>query len=483
MYHGDRKMTYDSANNVNELDVSERARQENNISKFGFAENRTPQNGDQIYSSRETNQLSGIDSLPDKSSGSSSDSNENHSKVLGESIKEQNQNYNHLTRDHESKARQNCDEFNSESKNDHEPDSRNAKSETENNIIRSCYNKIIDDEIKARLDKLNALSDLINSLERQSDKANILFRDTLKCSTDRLSSIAKTLGTKSIKRGRIYHAAKVSVEQSQSDCQRACVQFEQANNDHHLAREAIKEAELKLRNVSGENANDVILIPKLSIDLSKLKLNGDSQFSDTTNSESKCDSGCTDSLQHTLGTNQATSTNKSLEGPTSSQAGTSTSTPSSFSSNDITNEMIDSRDTNIIEPIAQDNSYGPKNDQVMSLEITQNAAKLSEELNMAMTRLAEAEQKRCQSEKEHLDQANKLMIAQENLIKLEREYGPSIKRSQLYFNEAKQFNAKLNSVKSEINRISDEITAAKQAYALTLSELEQFSEELHEASI
>lgn len=266
-----------------------------------------------------------------------------------------------------------------------------------------CYNKVLDDEIRSRLDKLNSLSDLINSLERQFDEANCLFRETLKHSTDKLSSLAKTLGKKSIKYGRLYREIRYSVEQSQSQCQVACIEFEKANKEHQIAKKAIQDAELKLREVNKatEDDNGVISNQIQNLSFDKLKL---------------------------------------------------------------------------IEDIDLDQSL-PDSDLTVN-----DAAKLNDELNQAILRLFEAEKRRCQSQKHHLDKANKLMFDQENLLKLERDHGSSIRRSQLYFDEAKQFDAKLNSVKSEILRINENILAAKQAYAQTLSELEQFSEDLHDIS-
>lgn len=298
-------------------------------------------------------------------------------------------------------------------------------------------NQVLDDEIKSRLDKLNALSDLINSLELQFDEANTLFRNTLKCSTERLSSIARALGTKSIKHGRVYNAAKISVEQSQSDCQRACVLFEQANKDHQFAKLAIKEAESKLKKVAGEKSNSSVNTD--SIDFSRLNLNDTHVNSDTS----------IDKQDTQVSVIEPICQPDNLPGPVDSQ----------------------SEKPNSCHPLAD--IVPPPNGMINSVAL------LSEELNQAIMKLVEAERKLGQSERQHLDQANKLIVAQENLIKLEREYGPSIRRSQLYFDEAKRFNAKLNSVKGDICRISEDILGAKQAYARTLGELEQFSDDLH----
>lgn len=304
-----------------------------------------------------------------------------------------------------------------------------------------CYNPVLDDEIRGRLDKLNALSDLINSLELQFDQTNALFQETLKCSTERLSAIAKNLGTKSIRHGRMYHAAKISVEQTQSDCQKACVQFERANNDHQYAKQAIKEAESKLHEINNahsdvqadcsQSPSNIIFDP---IDISSLRLE-----------EDVSPEGSKDSPDYKCDNPQDTSTSRRI-GPDSSED----------DSTQIEAKFMDADASRLI-----------------------NSAKLSEDLNRAVIKLIEAEEKRCQSEKLHLDQANKLMLAQENLTKLEREHGASIKRAQVYFEEARRFNAKLNSVKSTISRVSEDIVAAKKAYARTLNELEQFSEDLH----
>lgn len=372
--------------------------------------------------------------------------------------------------------------------------------------VSSCYNQVLDDEIRARLDKLNALSDLINSLERQSDEANGLFRDVLKCSTDRLSSIAKTLGTKSIRHGRVYHAAKLSVEQSQSDCQRACVQFERANNDHHLARQAIREAESKLKSIAGAGNglidNDTTtltndLSSKLKLqgdDISRIECDKDSSAFISNNNGDENDDDEDEKHNHKDETLAAThslvnaTTSSTIEPhkdvsseKTSHEIITTTTTTTTTINTQPEESKIDSKnaqETNDTDDVdVNGSSLLPHQRDVAVV-----AAKLGEELNLATRRLQEAEELRCQSERQHLNEASKLMVAQENLLKLERQYGQSIKRSQLYFEEAKRFNARLNSVKSDINRIGDEILAAKQAYALTLSELEQFSEDLHEAS-
>jgi hypothetical protein len=335
-----------------------------------------------------------------------------------------------------------------------------------------CYNPALDDEIRKKLDKLNALSDLINSLEVQFDQANILFRETLKCSTDRLKIIAKTLGSKSIRHGRIYNEAKISVEQTQAACQQACVQFEQANNDHQFAKEAIREAETKLKqlNIDAGVDSKMHLLGKCHSsgfefnDLGKLSLDADN-YDDTRQefseySQSSCDIEATEKAFDSIDT---ISPDKS----------------------DVLSKS-DGGETIHSSTIGLDDEFIAQNENTVAHKISDHdeskimtAAKLSEDLNQAINRLIDAENKRRQSEKLHLDQANKLIIAQENLLKLEREHGTSIKRSQIYFDEAKRFNVRLNSVKNDVARISEEIIAAKQAYARALSELEQFSEHLH----
>lgn len=310
-----------------------------------------------------------------------------------------------------------------------------------------CYNQVLDEEIRNRLDKLNALSDLINSLELQFDQANILFRETLKCSTERLSTIAKNLGPKSIKRGRVYHEAKISVEQTQTECQRACVEFEQANNDHQYAKQAIREAESKLFEITCSNSQ------KTSNHKSPTNSNEHAEPIES-NLANKSDLYFLDDYK-TASDNNATNSK-------------------------VTYEMEDSTINSEKLPMDRQQFAQNKPDIIDEDAIRIfNSAKLSEDLNKAIVRLVEAEEKRLKCEKLHLDQANKLMVAQENLTKLEREHGTTIKKAQIYFDEAKQFNAKLNSVKSDIAKVSESIVAAKRAYARTLGELEQFSEELH----
>uniref|UniRef100_A0A6G1SKA2 SH3 domain-binding protein 5 n=1 Tax=Aceria tosichella TaxID=561515 RepID=A0A6G1SKA2_9ACAR len=338
-----------------------------------------------------------------------------------------------------------------------------------------CYNPVLDDEIRNRLDKLNALSDLINSLEVQFDQANILFRETLKCSTDRLSTIAKTLGSKSIRHGRVYRQAKISVEQTQTDCQRACVQFEQANHDHQFAKEAIREAEMRLKQMNIDaRVNSMVRHSEEETQNSSFEFNDLGKLSlDDTDMDDELKQGCSEYSKTTCdskATNKASNLAEtvpldSVDACTRDNDGTcSPSTTSRFG-----NEHVAQVKQNIT-PHVVDNHDDTK---------IMNAARLSEDLNRAINRLLDAEQKRRQSEKLHLDQANKLMVAQENLMKLEREHGTSIKRSQVYFDEAKRFNIRLNAVKNDIARISEEISAAKQAYARALNDLEQFSEDLH----
>ena len=341
--------------------------------------------------------------------------------------------------------------------------------ETNNSLQTTthCYNKALDDEIRSRLDKLNALSDLINSLECKFDQANTSFRETLKCSTDRLSSIAKTLGPKSIRHGRVYQAAKITVEQSQTDCQRACVEFEQASNDHRFAKQAIKEAELKLRQLVGD-ADATCVIPNQNDDLESCI-----DFKKLAIQEDSANNLQLENLEQLTSLQCDRKNTKSIAcGDGSETVETEKAASVEYLSGDdkISNDFNANRETNAQQ----------RKQSVSDSERMQNAARLSEELNKAIVRLVEAEQKRLDSERQHLDQANKLMIAQENLLKLEREHGYSIRRSQMYFEETRRFNGKLDTVKGDISRISEQIMAAKQAYARTLRELEQFSQQLHD---
>lgn len=364
--------------------------------------------------------------------------------------------------------------------------SSTSTSNCENDAI--CYNQVLDDEIRSRLDKLNALSDLINSLERQFDEANSLFRETLKCSTDRLSSIAKALGYKYIRHARVYHEAKSSVEQTQSDCQKACIQFEQANKDHQFAKKAIKNAELKLKEIAGETANGVISTPNVDVNLvntnfQELKLAEVSKFGKDGNNDTLIDQKFDQNPQKS----SSCDTEKNSSIPIALESTLQTTTLANENVDQVTTSSVDApnepkNSTALVIDNAESNNQNDEKLDLSPTSIITYAAKLSEELNQAINKLIEAEIKRGQSERQHLERANKLMIAQENLMKLEREYGPAIRRSQLYFDESKRFNAKLDSVKKDICRISEEILAAKQAYARTLSELEQFSDDLHDNS-
>lgn len=312
----------------------------------------------------------------------------------------------------------------------------------ESDIVRDrnnqafCYNPHLDDEIRTRLDKLNALSDLINSLERQFDDANQLFSDTLKQSTERLSSLTKILGKKSIKYGRIYHATRLSLEKSQNECQKACIEFEQAVKDHLSAKEAIQQAEIKLKDIS-INVEQGSSQDKHHNDIDRL----DEIFKQASICPQECDKEDDSKDDCSPNAHQESIVKSPL---------------------DATNNELDQTYSN--------------------QSVIQDAAKLNEELDRAITRLSLAERKRSESRKHHLDKANKLMLDQNTLLNLERDHPISIRRSQLYFDESKRFNCELNNVKSEIARISSDILITKQAYARTLGELETFSEELHHSS-
>lgn len=345
------------------------------------------------------------------------------------------------------------------------PDNNNVDDDGDDSkSIPADHSPIPADEIRARLDRLNALSDLINSLEQQSNESNRLFNRTLKQSTDRLSSIAKALGNKSIRHGRVYYAAKIAVEKSQSECQRACVQFEQATKDHQIAKRAIQEAESKLKEIASEGGPGAIQLPGTTtttnttpIDcMRNLKLSDENE-----NSSSK---------QPTPnGSELLASCDSKLSQPGFSAPKIGSSITNSASSN-----LACKSNDGVVQHL-EDKKDSPAS------SLNQNAAKLSEQLNQAIVRLLESEKKRGISQQQHLDRANKLMLEQENLLRLEREHGPSIKRSEFYFNEARQFDARLNSVKSEITRLNGDILTAKSAYAQTLRELELFSEKLHQS--
>lgn len=365
----------------------------------------------------------------------------------------------------------------------------------------SCNNQILNDEIRNRLDKLNALSDLINSLERQFDEANLVFRETLKCSTDRLGTIARILGSKSIKYGRNYHAARLTVEQNQSECQRACVQFEQANNDHQSAKLAIKEAEMKLRKIAEHRdldgdkekksptttINESVPSP-LFIEVSTKntrtsqqgELVAESNGISTILDVNKLRLTQIEGIDYDAGSSDGTVQQRPVV--TSHKQHENSICDTNIQSYEEANNLhckleklsTEQSKCNLVMKYPQDNLPTSTDSNLLD-----DSAQLSEELNFAISQLVEAERKRGISQRLHLDQTNRLMVAQENLMRLEREHGQSIKRSQLYFEEARRFDARLNSVKGEISRISDEIVAAKQAYAETLSDLEKFSEEIH----
>lgn len=295
--------------------------------------------------------------------------------------------------------------------------------------FESNSSAILNEQIRNKLEKLNALSDRINDLERQSDHTNKLFRETLKYSSDRLREQALSLGIKSIKRSRVYQAAKLSVEQTQNNCQEACLRYERANRDHQDARDAIKIAEDKLKKIKASSSRKPDKESQLTVE----------NFNDLGKIET----------HNSLETVAGQLNSLSLENHNGDE--------------DKTHDTIDEK--NAHHYLASGTS-------------AQDTAKVSEELNFALAKLAEANELRASCQKEHMSKTNELMIAQENLIRLEREFSVSIKKTRPYFEEAKKFNAKLDSLKLENKRLIEDVNKTKQDYSRALRDLELFSDDL-----
>lgn len=301
----------------------------------------------------------------------------------------------------------------------------------------------VDVKIRDGLELLNKLAARINLLEKQFDESNNTFRNALKQSTDRLKIISQTLGIQSIKRGRQYLAAKLSAEQTQIECQEACVQFEQANNFHSDAKEAIRLAEKKFKCAASALTNE----------------------NTPTNEE-------------TITNDAKSNTNEPIT--KRGVVDKSSNIIQSDNNNDIIVNDHNSPKSKLITDKTKDlPSNSPTTKCSLHALHSENLNVSSEEMNQAIQRLLEAEKLKGESQLRHQDKTKKMLIAQNHVSKLEREFSNSIRRSKPYFDEANRFNARLSSIKAEIDLITREIVSTKRKYAATLNDLESLSEEIH----
>ncbi|RWS04710.1 hypothetical protein B4U79_14966, partial [Dinothrombium tinctorium] len=103
-----------------------------------------------------------------------------------------------------------------------------------------------------------------------------------------------------------------------------------------------------------------------------------------------------------------------------------------------------------------------------------------EMLNQATAKLTSAEIMKRESELKHERCMHLFRESEERLNLLEKQLKTSIKKSRPYFEEQNKFHLRLSAIKAEIETLSKEITESKNAYSMTLKNLEKISEEIHE---
>lgn len=86
----------------------------------------------------------------------------------------------------------------------------------------------VDPRIEDKLEELNSWTDRINSLEKEFDEANAIFRSFLTEYSDKLKIFGRKIGSKSIQEARVYYEAKDRAAAAQCRCQKTVVAYEKA---------------------------------------------------------------------------------------------------------------------------------------------------------------------------------------------------------------------------------------------------------------
>lgn len=89
------------------------------------------------------------------------------------------------------------------------------------------------------MEKLNSATDQINSLEVELDEANTKFRMLVNDSIKRLKALSKSLNV-FIEKARPYYEAVEVSKKAHTECRKAAVQFQKANEIHQAAKETVR---------------------------------------------------------------------------------------------------------------------------------------------------------------------------------------------------------------------------------------------------
>ncbi|XP_003380909.1 SH3 domain-binding protein 5-like protein [Trichinella spiralis] len=112
--------------------------------------------------------------------------------------------------------------------------------------------------VHEELEKLNIATDVINKLELQLDEAQTMFRDAQSSWTQKLSQMAKKLGT-CIEKSRPYYEARIKVLEAQQEAQRAALRFERANRMHSIAKQQVTLTQESLNRQGTEHVDPACL--------------------------------------------------------------------------------------------------------------------------------------------------------------------------------------------------------------------------------
>ena len=117
----------------------------------------------------------------------------------------------------------------------------------------------VDPRIEDKLEELNSWTDRINSLEKEFDETNAIFRSFLTEYSDKLKIFGKKIGTKSIQEARVYYEAKDRAAAAQSRCQKTVVAYDKACQMLVQAKSEIEltERKFQVRDTSASSSSPV----------------------------------------------------------------------------------------------------------------------------------------------------------------------------------------------------------------------------------
>ncbi|CAG2116840.1 unnamed protein product, partial [Medioppia subpectinata] len=104
------------------------------------------------------------------------------------------------------------------------------------------FSPIPDPRVQIELENLNTSTDLINKLEVELNESRTHFHLLLSDSSQKISELAKKLGS-CVERVKPYYEARVRAKELRVETQRAALRFERATSSHIVAKEMVRLAE------------------------------------------------------------------------------------------------------------------------------------------------------------------------------------------------------------------------------------------------